>query len=447
MFKTTGSSGLSASKAFIAENDEVVGDGGRVDETVVDSSKLSKSWKVEKLAKVKKPQKPDKSAKVIGLGESSFLIFDTRLAFTKMSSSHTYDRGLLALVEIFKNWGSYQLQAQSSRCHQLYLWRFRDTKSLNSRQICGASELFQYHFCFNYWQSKANGAADALSCFSSRGARARGNIFELNTQILHPLQSSLAMSTSLDIYTPSAPNFYLRNNRPPFVTSILDMRFGKRRLSPEMLDSWEDVKEVVHHQGLSYVPEIIWTELTSRHHDEDTLALRKLEDLLLRKNTGPTVATYQLEGHQLSFNPHCHWPAYTSHDSGGIAYVYQLEGHESQLGRDCLCLLIGRPQVTTWARLPMSTHWENTSYNSIFVIIDLHNELVQIGWCTQAARDNFRHWNLMPQSPRVSNQDSVFTSKFLFLQYQFWARLWLHAFELIARVSYEKDIILRSRFK
>ena len=50
MLKTTGSSGLSAPKAFRAENDEIVEGGGRADETVVDSSKLSK---------VEKPQRPE----------------------------------------------------------------------------------------------------------------------------------------------------------------------------------------------------------------------------------------------------------------------------------------------------------------------------------------------------------------------------------------------------
>ena len=89
MLKTTGSFGLSAPKVFRAENNEVVGGDGRVDETVVDLSKLSKSLKVEKSAKVEKPQKPDKSAKVIDLEESSFLISDTRLAFTRIGSSYT----------------------------------------------------------------------------------------------------------------------------------------------------------------------------------------------------------------------------------------------------------------------------------------------------------------------------------------------------------------------
>ena len=47
MLKTTESSGLSAPKAFRAENDEVVGGGSRADKTVVDSSNS-----VKKLSKV-----------------------------------------------------------------------------------------------------------------------------------------------------------------------------------------------------------------------------------------------------------------------------------------------------------------------------------------------------------------------------------------------------------
>ena len=48
ILKTTRSSGLSAPKAFKAENDEAVGGGGRADETVVNSSKSSKSRRIVK---------------------------------------------------------------------------------------------------------------------------------------------------------------------------------------------------------------------------------------------------------------------------------------------------------------------------------------------------------------------------------------------------------------
>ena len=92
-------------------------------------------------------------------------------------------------------------------------------------------------------------------------------------------------------------------------------------LTQDQLDGWEDVEGVVHHQGLSYVPEIIWTELTSRHHDEGTLASRKLEESLPGKSTRPAVAT-----------------------------------------NTC-------PPVTTWAGLPMSTDWKVTSYHPILVVI------------------------------------------------------------------------------
>ena len=78
----------------------------------------------------------------------------------------------------------------------------------------------------------------------------------------------------------------------------------------------------------------------------------------------------------------------------------------------------------------MSTGWKDMNYDSIFVIIGLHDEPMQISWCNQVAGDNFKHCNSMSRFPRVSNQDSIFTSKFWFPKYYFQARLQLHAFEL-----------------
>ena len=74
-----------------------------------------------------------------------------------------------------------------------------------------------------------------------------------------------------------------------------------------------------------------------------------------------------------------------SHDLGGIAYVYQLEGHMSRLGRDCLCLPIGRTRVTTWAGLPIPTHWKGTSYDSILVIVSRLTKMIH------QLRFNLRH--------------------------------------------------------
>ena len=45
------------------------------------------------------------------------------------------------------------------------------------------------------------------------------------------------------------------------------------------------------------------------HHDEGTLALRKLVDLLPGKSTRPVVTTYRLKGHQSRLGRDClyHW--------------------------------------------------------------------------------------------------------------------------------------------
>ena len=123
----------------------------------------------------------------------------------------------------------------------------------------------------------------------------------------------------------------------------------------------------------------------------------------------------------------------------GRNYLY-LPIDQSQLGRDFLCLPIERTRVMTWTGLPMSIDRKDTSYDSILIVVDrltkmVYSEPVQIPINAPRLPDSI-----------VSDKDSVFTSKFWSPRYQFRARLRLHDFELIARVSYEEDIILHSRF-
>ena len=47
-----------------------------------------------------------------------------------------------------------------------------------------------------------------------------------------------------------------------------------------MLDSWEDVKRVVHYQGQSDVLEVIQIKPISRYHNKENLALIQLKNLL-----------------------------------------------------------------------------------------------------------------------------------------------------------------------
>ena len=141
-----------------------------------------------------------------------------------------------------------------------------------------------------------------------------------------------------------------------------------------------------------------------------------------------------------------------SHDLGGVAYVYRLEGHMSRLGRDCLCLPIGRTRVTTWVGLPILTHWKGTSYDSILVIIGRLTKMIhQLRFDSRHRRlaykddtpvtirslsssTSFRRcyatswcrYRLMHPgfSTRSSaTQDSVFTSKSWSPRYHFQARL------------------------
>ena len=62
--------------------------------------------------------------------------------------------------------------------------------------------------------------------------------------------------------------------------------------------------------------------------------------------------------------------------------------------------------------LPTSTDWKGISYNSVRVD---ENGILQAGanndWCTRAGGYNFRRCGLTPQSPRLSDRGSVFTSK------------------------------------
>ena len=154
------------------------------------------------------------------------------------------------------------------------------------------------------------------------------------------------------------------------------MRSGRRRPSPGLGRRFLMAGRMSRESCLSYVPEIIRTELTNKYYDEGTSALGILENSL----PGNAIKT-------------------------------------------CNC----------YRYLP--TDWKGTSCNLILVIVGLHKELrFNPCYCrlTQWAsanksmhpgcRDNFRRYNSIPLSPRLSVRDSVFTSKFWSPRYRFRAR-------------------------
>ena len=92
-------------------------------------------------------------------------------------------------------------------------------------------------------------------------------------------------------------------SKGPYKASIGGMRLRLQELQSEdeqarklraeqPVKDWQDIKGVLHHQGLPYVPEIIRTKLISRYHD-DPLAghfgIEKTRKLVARKYYWPTL--------------------------------------------------------------------------------------------------------------------------------------------------------------
>ena len=57
-------------------------------------------------------------------------------------------------------------------------------------------------------------------------------------------------------------------------------------------DGWEDIDGILYHQGLSFIPKAIQTEIISRHHDDllaGHLGIDKTKELIGRKYYWPSL--------------------------------------------------------------------------------------------------------------------------------------------------------------
>ena len=197
-----------------------------------------------------------------------------------------------------------------------------DTKNLSSRQVRWAQKLSQYHFQIGYCQGKVNAAADTLSRIPQRSQDEEKKLRAENGQILHRLQNSL---TSANLASLSAPShlhqilicgtYVLPGLRQfwnglreelaqegPYVVGGMRLRLHELQAEDEQArklradqqlgqQGWDDIDGVLHHQGLPYVPEIIRTELISRHHDDPLAShfgIKKIHELVAQKYYWPT---------------------------------------------------------------------------------------------------------------------------------------------------------------
>lgn len=138
-------------------------------------------------------------------------------------------------------------------------------------------------------------------------------------------------------------------------------------------DSWEDLEGVLHHQGLQYIPEIIRTELISRHHHDPLaghFATQKTSELIARKYYWPTFR-HDVEEYVKGCDACLASKAVRHKPYGGLHSLPVPTHRWKDLSMDFV------------TGLSVTTDWKADSHDSILVIVDrltmmVHYEPVQI---------------------------------------------------------------------
>ena len=189
-----------------------------------------------------------------------------------------------------------------------------------------------------------------------------------------------------------------------------DEEARKIRATRELQEGWENSDGVLHHQGQLFVPEIIWTELISCHHN-DLLAghfgIDKTRELIGRKyywlSLRKDVETY-VKGCDV-----CLGLKAVRHKSYGDLQSLPVPTHQ---WKDLSMNFV--------TGLPISTNWKGESYDSILVIVDrltkmVHYEPVKATINTLGLAEviiNVVVWHQGLPNSIVTNRGSLFTSKF-----------------------------------
>ena len=362
----------------------------------------------------------------------------------------THNSELLAIVKAFKTWRHYLKGCK----HEVLvltdhnnLRHFMDTKSLSSRQVRWAQKLSRYHFRIDYCQGKTNATADALSRFPQRSQDKEEELRAENGRILHHLQNSLTNTNLASLSAPShwhqvlicgiyvlpqLHHFWDGLQRELASENLYTASIGGMRLRLHKLQvkdeqarklranqqpnqqlgqqGWDKIDGVLHHQGLPYVPEIIRTELISRHHNNplaDHFGIEKTRELIARKYYWPTlhhdVEDY-VRGCDVCLALKAVW-----HKPYGDLQSLPIPTHR---WKDLLMDFV--------TSLPILTDWKEDNYNSILVIVDRLTKMVYYkpvkvtidapGLAEVIINVVVRHHDL--QDSIVTDQESLFTSKF-----------------------------------
>ena len=284
-----------------------------------------------------------------------------------------------------------------------------------------------------------------MSRFPQRSQDKEDELQAKNGRIFHCLQNSLTNASLARLSLPSSLPSHLHQvlicgtyvlpqlrhfwdglrrelaSEGPYKASIGGMRLRLQELQSEdeqarklraeqPVKDWQDIKGVLHYQGLPYVPEIIWTELISRYYDNllpGLFGIKKIQELVAQKY---------------------YW-LILRHDVNNYVKGYDVCLASKTVRHKPYSDLQSLPVPThCWkdlsidfvTGLPILIDWKRDSYDSILVIIDrltkmVYYELVKV---TINAPDLVeviinivvRHHGL-PDSI-VTDRRSLFTSKF-----------------------------------
>ncbi len=116
-----------------------------------------------------------------------------------------------------------------------------DTKSLSSRQVRWAQELFQYQFQIDYCQGNANAVADTLSHFPQRSQAEEKTLRDENTQIFHRLQTSLTKA--------SLAGLHLSGHQAANLSPLHQVLICKTHVLPQLISFWTQPRGELAHKG------------------------------------------------------------------------------------------------------------------------------------------------------------------------------------------------------
>ncbi len=175
-------------------------------------------------------------------------------------------------------------------------------------------------------------------------------------------------------------------------------------------EGWEDIEQVLHYQGIPYVPKVICSELIRRQHN-DPLAghfgIEKTCKLIARKYYWPTLRR-DVEAYVNGCDV-CLASNAVRHKPYGDLQSLSVPTHRwKDLSMDFI------------TGLPISADWKGDSYDSILVIVDrltkmVHYEPVKVtidapGLAEVIINVIVRHHGV-PESI-ITDRGSLFTSKF-----------------------------------